>query len=174
MKNLQGKNILLRALEPSDLKLIYTWENEMTSWYENGNNVPVSEFTVENYLNSQEDIYVTKQLKLIIEYNKIAVGHLDIFDFDPANRKAGVGILITNKERNKGFAKEALELMIDYAFKFLRLHQIYCNIIIDNKISLRLFTKLGFEIKGTKKDWIQIGNEWKDVNFLQLINDEKI
>ncbi len=173
MNNLKGTNILLRALEPSDLQIIYRLENDVSAWHVSGILVPFSEFTVENYIGTQDDIFSSKQLKLIIEKDKKAIGHIDLFEFEPSNKRAGVGILIDEKERNNGYASEALGLIIKYAFKLLRLRQLYCNIIVDNEKSINLFKKHGFVINGTRKDWVLIGDGWKDVYFLQLINDEK-
>ncbi len=173
MINLKGEKILLRALEPNDLDIIYDWENDVSAWVESGNLVPISKYSVESYINTQDDIYSSKNMKLIIEADKKVVGHIDIFEFEPVNRRAGVGLLVTEDERNKGYAGDALDVLIIYGFDVLRLHQIYCNIVTDNEISLKLFKKHGFEIIGCKKDWVQIANVWKDVYMLQLINDEK-
>ena len=54
----------------------------------------------------------------------LAIGLIDLFDFDAKNKRAGVGIIIQNEvDRNSGYGKEALGLMIDYCFKQLQLHQ---------------------------------------------------
>ena len=85
----------------------------------------------------------------------ITVGAIDLFDFEPFHQRAGVGILIANKEhREKGMATEALAILIGYAFKTLRLHQLYCSIATNNEPSINLFTKAGFILIGEKKDWL--------------------
>ena len=56
-------------------------------------------------------------------------------------------------------------------FHQLQLHQLYANIGSENEISLQLFTKFGFQIIGTKKDWMQVNNVYKDELLLQLINN---
>ena len=68
------------------------------------------------------------------------IGCLDIFDFDPNHLRAGIGILIADKSnRKKGYASEALEILTEYCFHSLNLHQLYCNITIENESSLLLF-----------------------------------
>ena len=100
------------------------------------------------------------------------VGAIDIFDFDPFHLRAGVGVLIAREEdRNKGLAGLALQELIQYAFGILHLHQLYCNISSDNKISLRLFQEAGFVICGKKKDWLKAANGYKDELLLQLIRN---
>ncbi|TXI67324.1 MAG: N-acetyltransferase, partial [Flavobacterium sp.] len=96
---------------------------------------------------------------------------IDLFDFDPKNSRAGVGIVISNEaKRNSGIGSEALELVIHYAFNQLQLHQLYANIGSKNDNSISLFTKFGFEKIGIKKDWNKINHQYEDELLFQLIN----
>jgi len=101
---------------------------------------------------------------------RFTIGAIDLFDFDPVNKRAGIGIMIIRGERKKGFASDALTLLIDYCFKTLRLHQVYCNIDITNQASYNLFLKHHFKVIGLKKDWLRVGNNWVDEYILQLIH----
>ena len=95
-----------------------------------------------------------------------------MFDFDPKHLRAGIGILIQqSKDRNKGIGSEALQLLIDYAFSQLQLHQLYANIGTDNEVSLQLFSKFGFQRIGIKKQWNKVNNVYKDEALFQLINE---
>jgi len=98
------------------------------------------------------------------------VGAIDLFDFEPHHSRVGVGLLIHNKEdRSKGYASEALDLLISFCFKKLNIHQMFANIESRNKISLGLFEKHGFRICGTKKEWLRTDSGWKDEMMLQLL-----
>ncbi len=171
-KVLENKTICLRAVEPEDLDIIHKWENDAAIWYLSNTITPFSKFTIKEYIKSaKSDIYEAKQLRLIIEHKEEfrPVGAIDLFDFDPYNLRAGVGILISNKEdRKKGFASEALETLINYSFNILLLNQLFCNISEDNKDSLQLFIGHGFVITGQKKDWIRTREGWLSEYFLQL------
>jgi diamine N-acetyltransferase len=168
-------NISLRAPEPADVDLLYKWENDMSLWCLSNTVTPYSRFVLEQYiLSSHQDIYTNKQLRLMIDLDindqRITIGSIDLFDFDPVNKRAGVGILLDKNYRNKGYAYEALLHLIDYCFSVLQLHQLFCNITIDNEVSLKLFKKHKFKIIGLKKEWIYSNNKWLDEYMLQLIN----
>jgi diamine N-acetyltransferase len=172
---LKGKNIELRALEPSDVDLLYLWENNEELWHLSGTLTPLSRFVLEQYvMDSHQDIFTTKQLRLMIDKKTdrkvVTIGSIDLFDFDPINKRAGVGIMIIKKEQRKGNASEALELLLNYCFKTLHLHQVFCNIALDNKASFNLFKKHNFDIVGIKKEWLLMGDKWKDEYLLQIIN----
>jgi diamine N-acetyltransferase len=173
MVTLKGNTIFLRALEPEDLVFIYRIENDENIWEVSNTQTPYSKFLITQYLeNVHQDIYEAKQLRLAIckNENLEAIGLIDLFDFDPKNKRAGVGIIIQNNvDRNNGFGKEALGLMINYAFHQLQLHQLYANIGTENLPSLSLFTTFGFEKIGVKKDWNFTNNSFHDEVLLQLI-----
>jgi diamine N-acetyltransferase len=173
MITLKGEHIYLRALEPEDLEFIHAIENDESIWELSSTQTPYSRFLIKQYLeNGHKDIYEVKQLRLVISnYSDIALGMIDLFDFDFKNSKAGVGILIKEtSERQKGIGNEALSLLIKYCKTHLDLHQLYCNISEDNEASLKLFSKHGFNIIGLKKDWNYINGSYKNEYLLQRIN----
>lgn len=165
MLNLRGKNIYLRALEPSDIDFLYQLENDTDNWELSGTQTPYSKAVLEFYLeNAHRDVYEVKQLRLCIcdESDKV-IGLIDLFDFDPKNKKAGLGIVISKeRNRNKGYGSEAITIFYEYAFSTLNLHQIYVNILEENIKSINVFEKLGFQKAGIKKDWILSGNTFKN------------
>jgi diamine N-acetyltransferase len=170
---LKGQHVVLRAIEPEDIDLLYNWENDTENWNVSNTQTPFSRFILEQYITtSHVDIYSAKQLRLMIcEKEGRAIGSIDLFDFDPNHMRAGIGILIADKtDRKKGLASEALKLLSNYSFEILNLHQLYCNITTDNESSILLFQKHGFQITGIKKQWIRSGNSFKDELLLQLIN----
>lgn len=169
---LKGLNISLRALEPTDLELIYFWENDPEVWKFSHTLTPFSKFVLAQYLETQHlDIYASKQLRLVvIDSNKFPVGLIDLFEFDPKNRRAGLGILIDVNARGKGFAKEALQLIEDYCFNHLDLTQVYANIGATNEKSLKLFESSGYEKVGVKKRWIKTSEGFEDEALYQKFN----
>jgi diamine N-acetyltransferase len=171
------EQIRLRALEPEDLELLYDWENNDSYWMISNTVTPFSKYTLKRYLeNSHKNIYETGQLRLMIDHvaDKVTIGTIDIFEFDPFHKRAGLGILIANEAyRRKGYASMALKCLIDYCFKTLQLHQLYCSILANNVESMDLFKKQGFVQTGIKKDWIKTSDSYLDEVSFQLLNEEK-
>lgn len=173
---LKNKDIVLRAVEPEDLEILYRWENSTVLWYHGNTLAPYSKLVLRQYINDslEMDIYQSKQLRLMIDLveEKVTIGTIDLYDIDAHNRRAGIGILIDDDYRRRGFAKQALELMSNYAFDFLCLHQIYAYIAQSNTNSISLFEKAGYQSVGILKDWLQRGEEFEDVYLSQLLNDK--
>lgn len=176
MVTLKGENIFLRALEPEDIDFVYEVENDETIWNVSNTNTPYSRFLIRQYLeNAHQDIYEAKQLRLAICNNDdfTAVGLIDLFEYDPRNNRAGIGILVQNSSfRNQGIGTEALGLMIQFAFRHLNLNQLYANIDAENEASLKLFANFGFQKIGIKKQWNLINGQYRDEALFQLFNNQ--
>ncbi len=174
---LQGQHILLRALEPSDIDVLFKWENDTEIWKISSTQTPFSRFVLEEYIvSAHQDIYSAKQLRLMIDVlpangeESRTIGSIDLFDFDPNHLRAGIGILIAEKEdRRHGYASEALEILEEYCFTTLNLHQLFCNITIDNEASVLLFQQHNYQFAGIKRQWVREGGTFKDELFLQKI-----
>lgn len=174
MQILENRTISLRAPEPEDLDLLYIWENEPSIWQVSGTLTPFSRYILKQYLeHAAKDIYQVKQLRLMIQLisNHRPVGAVDLFDFEPHHRRAGLGILIADpSDRRQGYAREALETMTAYCFDVLHLHQVYCNIAAGNKASIKLFEEAGFKESGRKKEWLFDGSTYEDELLFQRVN----
>ena len=174
MATLHGKNSNLRALEPEDLDFLFSTENIESFWEISGTQTPYSKYILQKYIeNSHQDIYEAKQYRFVIcNTQNIPVGMIDLFDFNPQHQRVGVGILILPEYQGEGFGSEALEMIIDYAFTYLNVHQIFANITADNKSSITLFEKFNFKKIGIKKDWIFADTNYKDEILYQLIKTQ--
>ena len=234
MTSLEGSLTRLRAVEPADVELLNTWENDPAVWAVSGTTEPFSREQIERFISRQlegGDLLRTGQLRLMIEVpepagaagtetagmetagtemagtemagtemagtetetepgmadeakvanpNRTArifrtfrtIGTLDLFEYDPLHGRAGLGILIYDRDdRCRGYAADAVERLCRYAREGLRMHQLWCNVGADNEASLGLFRKLGFREVGTKRDWLWTPEGYRDEILFQKILD---
>ncbi|MDR0429553.1 MAG: GNAT family N-acetyltransferase [Tannerellaceae bacterium] len=175
MTPLKNDKILLRALEPEDLELLYKWENDSSIWNSGNTMSPYSRYVLKKYISeSHLNIYDLKQLRLMVELRETGqtVGITDIYDFDAHHRKAGVGILLDPEYQRSGMATEAIKLLMDYAFSFLKIHQLYAYVAVTNEPSKALFLRCGFTVSGTLSDWISTESGFTDVLVLQRFSPQ--
>ena len=166
---LDDGEIFLRALEPSDVEVLYQWENDTTVWNVSSSLTPFSRKTLRCYIETVQDIYEAKQLRLMIDDKKTGktIGTIDLFDFDAHNRRAGIGIFLEEQSRNNHAATKALGILLRYCREMLLLHQVYADIQGHNEISKRLFKHAGFETIGIKKEWLLTTDGYEDVILMQ-------
>ncbi len=174
MKKILENNLLrLRATEPEDLDHLYRWENDTSLWEFGASVTPYSRFAIKQYLiDSKQDLYADKQLRLMVEIkeSKEVVGTVDLYDFDPFHKRAGVGILIDEKFRDQGCGLQSLQLLEEYAFKFLKIKQLYAVIPENNIGSIKLFNKAGYFKTGKLTEWLSIGDRFENALIMQKIN----
>lgn len=169
---LNGQNIFLRQVEEEDANLILSWENSTENWRYSETEAPYSLFEIQQYVKNASQIRINKQLRFIIclNENDEPVGTIDLYEIDFKNLRAGVGVLIANKEnRKKGYAKEALQLLVSFSSKSLNLIQLYCEIQSNNNASIQLFESEGFVQTGVKKNWIKHEDYLSDAYFYQKL-----
>ncbi|WP_205501745.1 GNAT family N-acetyltransferase [Rufibacter psychrotolerans] len=169
---LQTPRIFLRAPEPTDVEFLYQFENDTTLWPVSLSVAPFSREVLRQYLeNASADIYAMRQLRLMVclQQDGTTIGTVDLFDFEPLHRRAGIGIALTQGHRGQGYGAETLQVLEAYVTQALQLHQLYCSVSKANAGSLKLFQQAGFQEVGIRKDWLRTPQGWQDVVEFQKI-----
>tara|TARA_B100000768_G_scaffold3490_1_gene4262 strand:+ start:3362 stop:3829 length:468 start_codon:yes stop_codon:yes gene_type:complete len=142
---LEFSNTSLRLLENTDLDFLFEIENNPKNKKFNKFISTTSRQLLKDYIkNAQADISVYNQIRFVVENKNIQIGLIDLFEYDPEKKNAGVGIIINSEFRNKNFGSNALKIIIDYSFQKLDLIFLFANIKSENKHSVKLFEKFGF------------------------------
>jgi diamine N-acetyltransferase len=170
---LKGKNIYLRPIEPTDIDLLYQWENDPENWAISQSLIPFSRHTLSEYVLAEHDLVKEGQFRYMICDNEMRpIGTLDLFEFNPIHSRCGIGILIAAKDdRRKNYALDAMQTAIEFGWETLNLNQWWCTILGSNEASISLFEKIGFVKCGEKIAWLNHGGEWMNLLDYQLIRD---
>ena len=101
------------------------------------------------------------------------IGNCSLFDISHINRKAELGIFIGDKTYwNKGFGTEAIELIIDYGFNILNLHNIWLEVYSFNKRAIKSYEKAGFQIIGKRREAKIINGKKYDEIYMDILSSE--
>lgn len=164
--------ITLRALEPTDLDMLYKWENDTALWAVSDTVAPYSREALWHYLEQYTgDIYAQRQLRLMVTLNEdgTPVGTVDFLNFDPLNNRAELGLFIASEHRGKGLGRQALDLLTAYSREHIGLRQLYVFIAVDNELCLNLFEDYGYRRVGIINSWVKRGSTYRDVALLQMV-----
>ena len=168
---LKGERVFLRPVEMEDAPTIAIWENNPENWRVTNTEAPYSLQAIIAHIENVQNIRQTGELRLLIclSDSEKPIGTVDLNNVDFKHDHAEVGILIGDtNERGKGYAQEALELLIDYADKILALHNLIAYILEDNTPSIHLFQSVGFELVGSLKEWFLDRNGRTNIRIYQL------
>lgn len=168
--NIHDDILMLRALEPTDLDVLYQWENDAELWHTSATITPFSRKQLWDYIENYDgDIYRTRQLRLMvveISTNQ-PIGTIDLYDFDPVNSRANVGILIDKSCQHRGYGTRALKLLETYCHNHISLNQLVATVATDNEPSLSLFRSLEYIEIGQMKWWLKRGHQYCDAILFQ-------
>jgi len=150
------------------------WENDSDEWWMGAATAPVSLASVQQFVEGNQDIYAQRQLRWMLDAKVdgqwVSVGAMDLYDFDPRQRRAGVAVHIDLLHRRKGHALAGVALMKAYASRHLHLHQLYAEIPAGHQGSLALFAQSDFAEVSRRQEWVlQPNGEWSDVLTAQCI-----
>ena len=163
-------NGYLRAPEPEDLQWLYGIENDASLWYLGISKEPWSKKVLADYLASQPgNLQRDGQLRLLFVFNGETAGAIDLFDYDPVARKAGVGIVISEAFRGKGLGKKVLKAFESYCFRTLGLHSLYAHVPSNNDASLQLFEQCGYRMVGILEDWVWFNGAHQNAQLFQKL-----
>ena len=100
-------------------------------------------------------------------------GCVDLYNYDPVNHRAAVGIMVATEYRRQGYALAMLKALenLYYAEPLheTALHTLYADIAATNTASLALFAKAGYTQCGHFKEWLEY-----DSHFIDTIRMQKI
>lgn len=97
----------------------------------------------------------------------LIVGCIDLYAYDPLNRRCAVGIMVANEYRRQGYALAMLRALETQ--QAASLHTLYADIAAPNTASINLFRKAGYEECGRFKEWLEL-----DSHFIDNIRMQKI
>lgn len=147
-------------MRPDDLDAMYRWEIDPAVRRVSFGTAAVSREMLRAYIRDcSRDLAREGQLRMVVSLKNdggepVAVGAVDLTDYDPRNRRAQVGIVVDADFRGMGIAHAALRILGRHCRERLGLFQLYAVVGKDNAASLALFASAGYEAVAELPDWI--------------------
>ncbi len=168
-----GSKTVLRAIEESDnsmlLELINDPETEVML---GGKSYPVAKHEQKKWFEGQSNN--EKILRLIVaeKDSDSPVGTLIFTDIDLSNGTAQLHIKMATESRGKGYARDAINSAVGYAFNEMRLNCLYAEILEHNKVSVKLFETCGFSRDGLLRARVFKGGKYLNLYSYSLVNKQ--
>ena len=100
------------------------------------------------------------------------IGTCTLFKLDTSNQRGEIGYLLNRAYWHRGLMSEALQSVIDYAFRELQLHRLEADIDPENAASIHLLEKFGFQREGLFRDRWRVHGRWCDSLMMGLVSDQ--
>ncbi len=163
--------VILRALEPEDLELLYTIENDPVIWDVTDAPQHYSHYDLRRYIASQpRNVHEAGELRLVIadKDSGEAVGLVDLVNFSPMQRRAEVSIAILQAFRNKKYGHAALRELENFARQRLHIRLLYAQVAVPrNSAAFSLFQSSGYAPTALLPAWNICGDGCEDIQIMQ-------
>lgn len=175
---IQGDNVYLRNLNPGDAQELagYYIKNKKhlepfeptrdNSFYTVEGQMDILNESYKQLLNGTSiDLGIFKDGKLIgkVKLSNIVYGSL----------KSGIlGYSIDKDEQGKGYMKESVNLITNYAFEECNLHRLEASTLLGNERSKNVLLSCGFKLLGMNKKYLLIDGKWNDHNTYYILKED--
>ncbi len=150
LPNLEGQLVKMGCFTPDHIKAYHSWmqDDYILKMTETDRGM-----TLEDVAKMRDEIEEAEDMAHYLIFDRETnkpIGDADLRDIKP-DKYAESAIMIAESEyRNKGYATEALSLLLEYGFNNLNLKKVTAPILYFNEPSIALHKKLGFKEKKRK------------------------
>jgi UDP-4-amino-4,6-dideoxy-N-acetyl-beta-L-altrosamine N-acetyltransferase len=167
-----GKNIILEEINKSELEIVRKWRNI--------DRIRKQFYSQEIITKEQQKKWFNKYFKendslflIMKDENNIPFGTISIYNIDNKNKNAEIGKIMIGEDKYlcRGYAKEAIDILVKYGFDTLKLHRIYLGVFTKNKTAINVYKKCGFKEEGILRKAILTENGREDILMMGILNE---
>lgn len=172
---LAGKDVKLKPLTENDLSV-------MTQWYHDPGSLrqldalpafPRTQEALAEWVKNSQKPQRDYLFGIFLQENERLIGYIELDGILWNHGSCGASYLIGEQaQRGKGYAAEALQLALKFAFHELNLYRITLTIFSYNKVSIALAEKLGFVREGAFREHISRDGQRYDMLLYGLLRPE--
>jgi len=170
-----GEKVFLTGVERSDLTANYIWGNDRELIGMAGMNpYPKNSWQIEKWWESSLSNSSSLLLAVRTREEKKYVGNIELTEIDLKNRNAQLGIIIGDRDyRQQGHGLDAVNTLVDFAFKEMNLHRVFARVLAFNQPAQQMFKKAGFTEEGRERDAFYCRNQYWDIIFLSRLDTDQ-
>lgn len=170
-KKLVGERIYLSPMNADDVEIYTRWMNDRKVTDGIGNTAHL--FGLEEETRFLEGDHEGYLFAVIRSEDDQLIGNCGIQRINWIHRRAEVGLFIgEEKNRNRGYGAEILQLLLEYGFQFLNLHNIALNVYTFNERAIACYRKSGFREVGRRHEVYFLDGQYHDQLIMEVLEEE--
>lgn len=173
-KELKTVRLILRKITDNDAEMLYDNIFNNFEWFKFYYQFPFNSFDeYKNMVKKYSEWYLNGnhfRWGIVEKTSNQMIGSIQIHTKDLLNNNCKIGYIIGYQYSRKGYGKEALKEVIDFAFNTLNFHRIEANIAEQNIASIKLAESLGMNFESMKKESYKISDKYYNQKVYVMIN----
>lgn len=171
---LKGDKVLLRPVTEDDLETMWPWDSdvELVTLADDEPPIPRSPESFREQL--KKIMSKPEEVALFaIEADGALIGTCSLFHFHPTAHNAELGVFIGDRAYwGQGYGREAVHLLLEYAFRYGNQHKVYLGTFDDNQRAIRSYKASGFVEEGRLREHIWVDGRYKDLIYMGIMRSE--
>jgi ribosomal-protein-alanine N-acetyltransferase len=167
--------IFLKNVSKKDINNIHEYASDPEVSFFIGwklkNNIKETNSLVEKMISNQEK-GTHQYASVVLKSTKKVIGNIMIFNYDEISNQAEIGYVFNKENWNKGYGTESLELLVDFAFDYLKIHKLVAKVVEVNVGSCKILEKNKFILEGKLRDHFRIEGKYYSGLLYGLINEK--
>ncbi|TQR30164.1 GNAT family N-acetyltransferase [Brevibacillus brevis] len=171
----QTERIYLRKMTGEDVDVYHTWRNDEEVMRTTNPSMDVYTWEDTNGFVNQVILHASssKSYMIVDSQTNRPIGITSLIQIDLKNRNAECIIDIGEKEYwGKGYGREAMKLLLDYAFLEMNLHRVSLRVFSFNERAIKLYERLGFKQEGISRQFLFREGKWHDIVHMGILQQE--
>lgn len=170
---MSGERVYLRAFEAADLPHVQRWYNDYQLRGEIGVERPYSQHAAEQWLSRVNSDESRIWFAVCLKENDRVIGEAGLLRMFPAWRMTDATLIIGEADaQGRGYGREAIRLLLDYAFGYLNFHRVAIGVVGFNERALRFWEQAGFRREGVFRDGYFWNHRYHDFVMMSILEDE--
>jgi RimJ/RimL family protein N-acetyltransferase len=172
---LRGERVVLRGKRREDMPVQFEHDNDLEVLLvaDDGPPVPWPLERLYRSFDRQAEEHDDSHTWFVIEVEGKVIGRCGLSRFHLTDRTCFLGIVIGEKEYwGRGYGREAIRLLLDYAFRYRNMRKVYLSTGSHNERALRCYRACGFVEEGRLRQQQWCAGEYIDVVYMGLLREE--
>lgn len=171
--------IYIRELDIADAKALLELNINNRTIFEGITPVTIDDsfYTLDAHIRLIEDFREARRrgnrydFGIFVKETNTLIGSIALYKFNPS-MKCILGYSLDKDQYGKGYATEAVRLILDFAFNEVGFHRIEAGAMPRNIGSTRVLEKIGFVKEGLARDYLQINGVWEDHYMYSMLESD--
>jgi RimJ/RimL family protein N-acetyltransferase len=172
---LKGERVTLRSLTRDDLPRLCEFNNDVEVELAGGGDPPIPQSLARLEANFDQNASKGGRdgTSFAVEADGKLIGGCALFDFDHIAHTCQLGITIGDKAYwGKGYGREALTLLLDYAFRLQNVRKVWLTVNGNNERAIRAYRACGFVEEGRLRNQVWSNGSYIDLVYMGLFRDD--
>ncbi|MEO6714784.1 MAG: GNAT family protein [Mycobacteriales bacterium] len=168
---LKGERVTLRPVRLDDLPTLYDALIDPDTWHATNDTalwpMPFAEYEQLHAKRAAEEA-----AEFSVEVDGELIGRCALWQLDDLARNANLGINFGRAHQGKGYGKDTIRVLLDYAFNKRNLHRVQLEVLATNVSAMAAYAACGFVDEGRLREHAYVTGAWVDLVVMGVLRKE--